>query len=328
MNVPGRCHVRVPGRACSGRRAERGAALLLAMIVLTLVSTLAAGMVWQQSRAIQVEAAERARAQAAWILQGALDWARLILREDARSGGIDSLGEPWATPLAEARLSTFLAADRNNNVDTGPDAFLSGAITDAQSRFNLRDLVDDKGQIVPAELAALQRLCDAAGLASDVAPRLAEGLQAAWDSGADVGAAPLAPDRVADLGWLGLDAASIAQLAPFVSLLPRRTPINANTASREVLLAAIDGLDLGSAERLIQVRQRNPFRNLAEIQRQLPAGLQPDPARVGVGSAFFDVAGRLRMDGMVVEQRSLVQRNGLAVTAIRTERRTLAAASP
>ena len=32
-------------------------------------------MVWQQWRAVQVEAAERARTQAAWILTGALDWA-------------------------------------------------------------------------------------------------------------------------------------------------------------------------------------------------------------------------------------------------------------
>ncbi len=98
--------------------AQRGAALLLAMMILTLVATLASGMVWQQSRSIQVEAAERARVQSAWILNGALDWARLILREDARSGGADHLGEPWATPLAEARLSTFLAADRDNNADS------------------------------------------------------------------------------------------------------------------------------------------------------------------------------------------------------------------
>lgn len=47
------------------RRPPRGAALLVAMIVLTLVATLAAGMIWQQSRAIGVEGAERARVQAA-----------------------------------------------------------------------------------------------------------------------------------------------------------------------------------------------------------------------------------------------------------------------
>ena len=81
-------------------RGQRGAALLLAMLILALVATTAAGMAWHQQRAIEVESAERARAQAAWILNGALDWARLILREDARSGGADHLGEPWAVPLA------------------------------------------------------------------------------------------------------------------------------------------------------------------------------------------------------------------------------------
>src|SRR5512137_785543 len=110
-----------------GRPPERGAALLMAMVIVALVTTLAATMVWQQWRAVQVESAERARMQAAWILAGALDWARMILREDARSGGADHLGEPWAVPLAEARLSSFLAADKDNT-DDAPDAFLSGSI--------------------------------------------------------------------------------------------------------------------------------------------------------------------------------------------------------
>ena len=126
-------------------RQQRGAALLLAMLILTLVATLASGMVWQQWRAIQVEGAERARTQSAWILSGALDWARLILREDARTGGADHLGEPWAVPLAEARLSSFLAADRDNNSAAETDeieAFLSGSIVDAQARWNLRKLVN------------------------------------------------------------------------------------------------------------------------------------------------------------------------------------------
>ena len=103
-------------------RSQRGAALLTAMVIVTLVATMAAAMVWQQWRAVQVETAERARMQSSWILQGALDWARLILREDARSGRPTALTEPWATPLAEARLSTFLAADKNNNAeDDGPE---------------------------------------------------------------------------------------------------------------------------------------------------------------------------------------------------------------
>ena len=62
----------------SRRRLQQGAALLTAMVIVTLVATLASAMVWQQWRAVQVESAERARAQALWILDGAIDWARLV----------------------------------------------------------------------------------------------------------------------------------------------------------------------------------------------------------------------------------------------------------
>ena len=73
-------------------RRQRGAALLLAMLTVALVATLATAALWQQWRNVEIEASERSRLQASWILGGALDWARLILREDARTGGPDHLG--------------------------------------------------------------------------------------------------------------------------------------------------------------------------------------------------------------------------------------------
>ena len=165
-------------KARPGRRRQRGTALLVALIIVAMAATVAATMVQHQQRAIEVEAAERARAQAAWILNGALDWARLILREDGRNAGADHLGEPWAVPLSEARLSTFLAADRSNTGASELDAFLSGAITDAQSRYNLRRTVADDGKAVEAEVVALRRLCQAAGVAAEVADRIAAQMNA------------------------------------------------------------------------------------------------------------------------------------------------------
>lgn len=320
-------------------RRSGGSALLLAMIILAVVATLSAGMVWQQRRAVEVESAERARVQAAWILAGALDWAKLILREDLRDArqrrrAVDSLDEPWATPLAEARLSTFLAADRDNNADGGPEAFLSGAIVDAQSRFNLRGLVDGAGVVVPAQLAAFDRLADLAGMPTGVAARIAEGLAAALrppGPGAtpdEAAATPLRPTRLADLAWLGLDAETLARLAPWAELLPVPTPVNANTAPREVLVAAIDGLDLGSAERLVQRRQREPFASIEQLQAELPEGVGVDPARVGVASSHFEVAGRLRLEDRVLEEVSLLQRRPGErddVVVLRRERRSLTA---
>jgi general secretion pathway protein K len=286
--------------------------MLMAMIIVTLVVTLAAGMVWQQWRAVQVEAAERARVQSAWILSGALDWARLILREDTRD--VDHLGEPWAVPLAEARLSTFLAADKDNT-DDAPEAFLSGQIVDQQSRYNLRNLIE-KDKVVDEELAALDRLCRALGVAPEVAPRIAEGLRAALapvgSPGSDSGAA-LLPRDVAQLGWLGVGNEALRRLEAYVTLLPRTTLINANTASREVLVATLKGLDLASAERLLQVRQRSHFKSTGEVYDQIPGITRADKPPFGVASNFFEIRGRLRVGDRVLEQRALAERSDTGV---------------
>ncbi len=333
MNLPPR-HRRSP-RLGRKPAAQRGAALLLAMLIMTLVATLTGGMLWQQNRSLQVEAAERARAQSAWILIGALDWARLILREDVRGVGsgskraIDSLDEPWATPLAEARLSTFLAADKDNNADGGPEAFLSGAIEDAQSRWNLRNLIDGAGKEVALERLALDSLCAQANAPADTAQRIVDGLRGAWAPAGQGGAADavLPPSRLADLAWLGIEPAVLTRLAAWAEVLPVATPVNVNTAPREALVAAVQGLDLGSAERLVQARQRKPFGSVEDIKAQLPEPLHKELGRLSVSSNWFFVSGRLRLEDRVLEERSLIERRGSEVLVVRRERLSLSVAT-
>ena len=305
-----------PPGACT----QRGAALLTAMVIVTLVSTLAAGMVWQQRRAVQIESAERARTQSAWILSGALDWARLILREDARNGGADHLGEPWAVPLAEARLSSFLAADKDNT-DDAPEAFLSGVISDAQARYNLTNLVD-QGKPVAAQVAALARLCRTLGLPDDTANRIADGLVQAQSAALGTAAsdAPLQPQSLEQLPWLGIDAEVRRRLSAHVVVLPVATPVNLNTAGREVLAAVIKGLDLAGAERLVEARKRQPFATLQEAQAQLGTLPPLDVSVVNVTTSYFEVRGRLRLEARVMEQISLVERKGLDVSVLQTRR--------
>jgi general secretion pathway protein K len=309
---------------------QRGAALLMALLILTLVTTLAAGMVWQQWRAIQVESAERARAQAAWILSGALDWARLILREDARTGGADHLGEPWAVPLAEARLSSFLAADKDNNSaaenDT-LDAFLSGSIVDAQARWNLRRLIDGEGKPVAAELQVLQRLCEQAGVPTDTADRIAAALAKAWGPpGPGRDDASIPPQRVSQLAWLGIDADTIAKLEPWVIVLPGTdAKVNINTAPAEVIAAAVEGMSLGAAQRLVTERQRTPLRDVASppARAYFPADPKTRLDGLSVSSRFFIVQGRLRLGERVLEERSLIERRQLEVLVLQRERLNL-----
>jgi general secretion pathway protein K len=309
--------------------------MITAMVIVVLVATLAAGMMWQQWRAVQVESAERSREESYWILQGALDWARLILREDAKSGGnIDHLGEPWATPLAEARLSSFLAADHDNTSDA-PDAFLSGAITDAQSRYNLRNLIM-QGKVSPEEFKVLTRLCAAAGVPQAVAQTLADQLQRAADTDALTPAAtatpstqtatasgggphPLMPQQFDQLRWLGLDQDVLDKLRPFITILPVTTAVNINTAPKEVLAAVIDDMDLGTAQRLIDIRRTTPLKNINEASTLLGRPMLKGSA-IGVASSYFEVSGRLRLEDRVVEQRYLVMRQGYDVIPLYRQR--------
>jgi general secretion pathway protein K len=312
------------------RAGQLGAALLLAMVILTLVATLAAGMVWQHTRAINVEAAERARMQSAWILAGALDWARLILGEDR--AGVDHLGEPWAVPLAESRLSTFLQAQGGStnvadNDEGAPDAFLSGSIVDAQSRWNLRSLITADGKIIDTQLAVLTRLADFAGAPSGLATQLSAAYQAA-QAGALRGAA-LAPRTLSDLKWLGVDEATLSLLEPFVVVLPSATTVNVNTAPREVI-AAVANVSLGQAQSLVDVRQSKPFDSDSEIKRAL--GLD-DTRGLDIKTSYFIVNGRLRLDDSVLEESSIVQRSGGArsvrsIQRLRTSRVDAAAQAP
>ncbi len=307
---------------------QRGAALLTAMLTVALVATLASAALWQQWRSLEIETAERGRLQSQWILNGALDWARLILREDARAGGADHLAEPWAVPLQEARLSSFLASsatpqDALDTSTTLAQSFLSGDITDLQSRMNVRNLIDN-GKTSELALAAFTRLFNKLQIPGAELALLVENLRFALDTSADNrngGLAPVMPQRVSQLVWLGLSAKSVALLTPYVTVLPLATPVNLNTADAIVLAAVIPGIDPTQAQRLVALRESKHFRAITDVATAL--SVLPErltDVQHSVNSQFFEIHGRLRLDTMVVEQYSVVQRQGLEVKALWTDR--------
>ena len=308
-------------------RRQCGAALLAAMLTVTLVATFAAAALWQQWRGVEVETAERNRVQAAWILLGALDWSRLILREDGLNagGGPDHLAEPWAIALQEARLSTFLAAGGNNasldpTYDTR-DAFLSGQVLDAQARLNAANLVVD-GKVSATAVASFARLFTLLGLQPEMATELAAQMQKAQASSAGE-SAPLMPRRMEDLVWLGLPQAVVPLLAPYVTLLPTTTPVNLNTASAEVLYASGATNDLADAQRLVSARQKTHFKNVSDASKLLGSSDSLSTVNFSIGTRFFEVRGRLRLDQTTVEERSLLQRDGGLVRTLWRERGTV-----
>ena len=316
----------------------RGAALITALLIAALAAVMVSGMFWRQWGAISREQTAKQATQARWILRGTVDWARLILREDARNSSVDDLSEPWAVPLAESRLSTFLAA-RGQSVGSLPDAWLEGHITDAQSRFNLADLAPG-GRIDPNALAVLQRLCATLGVSQDVAQTLANDVATALVATATTAAAPggaasqpapgayaaqtsvLPVQQLQDLARLSPAVAqALPALLPDVTLLPTPTPVNANTAGATVL-AAVLNISADAAARLVQARKQNYFRSTGDITTALghQGQLDINPALVGVSSGFFDATARVRIDHFEYAERALIQRVGLVTLVLRIQR--------
>lgn len=302
------------------------------MLTVTLVATFAAAAMWQQWRSIEIETAERARVQSAWILVGALDWSRLILIEDYNAAsGVDHLAEPWAVPLQEARLSTFLAAEKNvsqpddASIDT-TDAFLSGQILDLQARLNLNNLLDGT-RLQPEAQAQFERLFIRLGLPPAELEAMAQALVQAHHPDGSANA-PLRPPTSAQLGWLGLSPATVALLSPYTTLLPQRSKINLNTASAEVLLASIEGLDQAGANRLLAARQTQHLRSLEDARALLGHNVQIKESLHDVRSHYFEVYGRLRLGDVTVQERSIVYRQGRDVRTLWRERGALLPSTP
>ena len=302
----------------SPQHPQRGAALLAAMLTVALVAIFAAGALWQQWRTVEVEGAERQRAQARWLLTGALDWARVILREDARAGDVnaptDHLAEPWAVPLQEARLSSFLSALPDGSGNTAEDdklaqqVLLSGQIVDLQSRLNVTNLLVGE-QLDAKTVIAFERLFDVLGVPPNQLSLLTRGLlDAQRQSNAAGNNSALMPQRLGQLTWLGLSPQALQTLSPFLTVLPTRTAVNLNTASVQVLYASVPALSLSDAQRLVEQRERQHWPTVEAFQKALGRSVNLEGSH-SVNSRFFEVLGRLRMPQTALQERSWLQRD-------------------
>ena len=124
-----------------------------------------------------------------------------------------------------------------------------------------------------------------------------------------------------------MDEATLATLAPYVTVLPVPTPINLNTAQAEVIYAVIDGLDLATAARLVRNRT-NRFADIPQVKALLSTDelkAQLDGQRVAVKSSFFEVTATVRYEDRALSDTALLQRAASGeVTVLRRERRPLA----
>jgi general secretion pathway protein K len=81
-----------PGRARLGRGLrQRGAAVLMALVVATLATLIVSGLFWQQFVLLRTIENQQLIVQSRLLMSGALDWARAMLREDLLRSSHDGL---------------------------------------------------------------------------------------------------------------------------------------------------------------------------------------------------------------------------------------------
>ena len=289
-------------------RAERGAAVVMAMLVVAVTATLVAGAFWRQSVLARQAENELSYAQAKWLIRGAIDWAGVILREDARTSSVDHAGEPWAVPLADTQL----------NPDDGRDpVYLAGEIRDEQAKFNLRNLAGPKG-VEPREVAVLRRLLVLVGASETLAEPIAERVLAAVPGEDGRKQTALGLGTIDDLlGVKGVSAAVIEQLRPFATVLPQPTPVNANTAPAEVLAARLENLALTDARRLIASRDRAFFKDRTDVLNRIAQlKIQASDAEIAVATRFFSVDGTVSYRRARLHTVALLRREANRVEAV------------
>jgi general secretion pathway protein K len=224
--------------------------------------------------------------------------------------------------LAESRVSEGLL--RKNETESNlvdREAVLTGVIEDAASKLNLRNLgLDIAGQEVWNRVFG--RLCELLNIQQDQKarvlaalgqmypkPRPQDGEGAVSGLGGEKARPPIPARRWEEFqGKFGISEETWNQLKPYVTILPEVSPVNANTASAEVLYSVIEGIQYSDAQALLNSRERVTFREIGDIQAALNGSATLNNALITTKSNYFLVQGTAQVDEAIVRTQALLQR--------------------
>lgn len=292
------------------RAKQRGVALVTVLLIVAMATTVSAFMAQQQGFWQRDMVNSRDRAQASYIAQAGVDWARAVLADDLANNDIDHPREMWAVQLPAIP------------VDGGE---VQGVLLDQQGLFNLNNLVINGVVSVP-DVVRFQHLLATLGLSQELAYAVADWMDAdtipAPSGGAEDGyylnlTQPyrVANDKLYELSellWVrGFDVQTLQRLEGFVTVLPTRTKLNVNFASAEVLGAVVDGMSLQQARQIVVQRKDAPFKTRDAFTSQLPSGVGNNSLEgLTVSSEYFLVNGHATLEqGEFVAQALLFRQN-------------------
>jgi general secretion pathway protein K len=222
-------------------RAQRGIALLVAILLVALGTIIAAAVAYENAMTVRRGIATFAFDESVLIGQGAEALAAYGLRQfwqGDQKNHVFYTNQGWDKPIGP--------------IEVVPGVMLVASLEDLQGRFNLNNLVNSDGKANALQLAAFTKLLETLGLETKWAGYLVDWIDAdnvpSIPDGAEdsvyTGQTPpyRQPNRYITsitelLALPGFDRDRYLKLAPYVTALPRAqlTPINVCTAPPAVL---------------------------------------------------------------------------------------------
>lgn len=299
---------------------QRGMAMLMALVMVAIASTLAA-YIWYESQLTLARIQNVKQSyQAKHYSQGLLLWASDILREDYEQDEYqsDNNTDPWLQGIQGMPVE---------------DAILSGGLEPLDNRFNVNNLVIN-GAVSAPHAAYFRRLLNSLEMDLGIADKIIDWIDAdqmpmpngaedfvylAKSPGYKTGSKHF--QHVRELALLdGMTAADYQKLLPYVAVLPltgqTATKMNVNTMSPPLLKALHLSI---SNEIALQLNQNNAasfprmddFFQHSSVQYTLhdPATRRDIQELADVKSIWIQAASTIQMEGQVFQMYALLRRN-------------------
>jgi general secretion pathway protein K len=285
---------------CNLRR-QGGLALLMAMLIVVIATTLAVSILHQETFTIRKTARTTLNDRAALYAVGLEDWARIYLREDREESKVDSLDEYWATGIPGLPIE---------------GGYLTGFVEDEQARFNLNSLVTSE-----IALTRFQRLCDNLEVDDRFIPALQDWIDADFDIRYPDGMEENYEDyRVANREMIDVSELLLVQnvtpeiyetLKPYITALPGTSTLNVNTMTAEIFKTLAPDLDVTT---FLEERENEAFESVDQFVERLQ---QPIPVEgLSVDTRFFRARGQVVQGDLIYNLSSLIYRDDKGKTQV------------
>jgi general secretion pathway protein K len=297
----------------SARDRQGGVALITAVLVVAIGTMIAVNLMWRGTLDLRRAEAALAADQGLLYGQGAEAWAADILRQDlVDSPDSDNLGEVWAFELPPLP------------VDGGT---IIGKLEDLQGRFNLNNLIGADGMENQLARRQFERLLNTLEIDPALAGAVVDWLDPDTDLRFPTGGEDVVysssdpPYRTANsmitsaselMAIAGFDREAYRKLAPYITVLPRGTKINVNTAPDVVLASLSDDIDISTAGALVDERADMAF---VDIDMTFEGLVDPDTLQEIDGvSEHFLLTATVTLGSNQLTMRSVLQRDRSGIT--------------